>query len=476
MLGAVGLTLLPYIGPELGPLIFLAMFFGAWYGGIGPGLLATLLFEAILVGLRLHAGELVDAKFLRDLLLIFFLGASFTLLMESLHAARRRAEASRQWLSAVLTSIGDAVIATDDGGRVLFVNPVAELLCGWPAAEAVSRPLGDVLRIVDERTRGAVESPAVRVLAEGAIVGLANRSVLISRDGTERPIDDSGAPIRSPDGQVDGVVLVFRDVTERRRIETRISEEARRKDEFLAMLAHELRNPLAAISNATQLLVRPEAHDVHGWSREVIERQVRQLTRLVDDLLDISRISRGKIRLNLQSVDLAAVIRAAVQVIRPMVDDRGHDLRLSVADEPFEVEADPMRLEQVIVNLLNNAAKYTQPGGRIELELGREQGQAVIRVSDTGIGIGPELLPHVFDMFTQGDRALTRAEGGLGIGLTMVQKLVGMHGGRVDVKSGGHGLGSEFTVHLPARTGPAITLSALVSPEPARLVSPGEAT
>jgi PAS domain S-box-containing protein len=451
MLTVFALTQIPVIGPRLAPVVFLAIFFSAWYGGIGPGLFATLLFEGIIVGLRWYAGMPATSKFIQDLILVFFLGAVYTILLELLHVARRRAEASRQWLSAVLSSIGDAVIATDTRGRVLFINPVASTLCAWAADEATGRPLEEVFHIINERTRQPVESPAARVLAEGMIVGLANHTILIGRDGTERPIDDSGAPIRGPDGHMEGLVLVFRDVTERRRAEARLAEEARRKDEFLAMLAHELRNPLAAISNSVQLLVRPDAEEFHPWAREVTSRQVRQLTRLVDDLLDVSRISLGKVQLRPQRVDLAAAARSAAEVVRPLIDERGHELRLAIPPGSIELEADPARLEQVIVNLLNNAAKYTGPGGRIELEVSREPGEAVIRVSDTGVGIGPELLPLVFDLFTQGDRTLTRSEGGLGIGLTMVQKLVDLHGGRVEAHSEGPGRGSTFTVRLPAR-------------------------
>ena len=304
------------------------------------------------------------------------------------------------------------MIATDDRGRVLLMNSVAESLCGWSGAEAAGRPLDEVFRIVNEQTRATVESPARRVLGEGVVVGLAKHTLLIARDGTERPIDDSGAPIRGTGGGVDGVVLVFRDVTERRRAEDRIAEEGRRKDEFLAMLAHELRNPLAAIANAVQLLMHPEAEGVQEWCREVIERQVRQLTRLVDDLLDISRISRGKIHLRQQQVELSTIIRSAAQAVRPLIDERGHELRLSLAPGPIELEADPVRLEQVLVNLFNNAAKYTEPGGLIEMEAVQELGHAVIRVTDTGIGIGPDLLPRVFDLFTQGDRSPARSEGG----------------------------------------------------------------
>ncbi len=290
------------IAPGIAPVVFLAIFFSAWYGGIGPGLFATVLFEGIIVAVAIHSGATFTSKTYNDIFIIFFLGAVYTVLLEALHRARRRAEASRQWLSATLSSIGDAVIATDARGRVLLMNPVAGSHCGWEEAEAVGRPLEEVFRIINEQTRQPVESPATRVIAEGTVVGLANHTVLIARDGAERPIDDSGAPIRGPGGEVEGVVLVFRDVTERRRAEARVAEEGRRKDEFLAMLAHELRNPLAAMSNAVQLLAHPGAEDTHDWSLEVIERQVRQLTRLVNDLLDVSRISRGKIQLRSQRV------------------------------------------------------------------------------------------------------------------------------------------------------------------------------
>ena len=172
-------------------------------------------------------------------------------------------------------------------------------------------------------------------------------------------------------------------------------------------------------------------------------------------MLDVSRISRGKIQLRPQRIELAAVIRSAAQAVRPLIEERRHELRLSLAPEPIELEADPARLEQVLVNLFNNAAKYTEPGGRIEMEASRDAGHAVIRVTDTGIGIGPDLLPRVFDLFTQGDQTTSRSEGGLGIGLTMVRKLVELHDGSVSVSSDGPGRGSTFVVRLPARLGPA---------------------
>jgi PAS domain S-box-containing protein len=474
ILAVLLLVRIPVVGEGLGGLIFMAFFVSAWFGGLGPGLLSILLFQGIAIGTLVYARTIITTKTSYDLITILLVGVALCLLVEALHVARRREQAGRQWLSAVLSSIGDAVIATDNHGRVLFMNPVSESLCGWDAADAAGRPLDEVLRIINERTREPVESPAMRVLAEGVSVGLANHTLLVARDGTERPVDDSGAPIRGPEGRVDGVVLVCRDVTERRRVEARVAEEARRKDEFLAILAHELRNPLAAISNAAQLQAHPGAEEFHQWSHEVIERQVRRLTRLVDDLLDVSRIGRGKIQLRPQRIDLAEVLRSAAEAVRPLIDQRGHDLHLTADPERIELEADPFRLEQVLVNLLINAAKYTEPGGRIELAAVGEVTHAVVRVTDTGIGIEPELLPRVFDLFTQGNLALSRSEGGLGIGLTMVQKLIEMHGGSVEASSDGHGRGSVFTVRLPAQTGPAADQPAADRPEPARTVPLGQ--
>ncbi len=236
-----------------------------------------------------------------------------------------------------------------------------------------------------------------------------------------------------------------------REVAARAADEAQRKDEFLAMLGHELRNPLAAIANAAQILEMPEAAEDHPWAREMLRRQVGQLIRLVDDLLDVSRIGRGKIRLDRSRLDLGEVVRAAVDAARPAIETRRHDLCLMIPTDPIEVDADPARLEQVIVNLLNNAAKYTEPGGRIKVEVEAclEANEAMVRVSDSGIGIAPEMLPRVFDLFAQSERAIDRAQGGLGIGLSMVQRLVEMHGGRVEARSDGQERGSTFTVRLP---------------------------
>lgn len=245
-----------------------------------------------------------------------------------------------------------------------------------------------------------------------------------------------------------------------------IREADRRKDEFLAMLAHELRNPLAPISNAVEIMrLRGPEHSELDWARDVIARQVQHLVRLVDDLLDVSRITRGKIRLKLEPIDLAAVVSNAVETSRPLIEGRRHRFVADMPTEAIWVKADPARLAQVLANLLNNAAKYTEEGGSIRISVARDGGQAVVRVRDSGVGIPPEMLAGIFDLFTQVDRTLDRSQGGLGIGLTLVQRLVQMHGGSVEAQSDGPGQGSEFVVRLPMLT--AFQPPRLATPPPA---------
>jgi two-component system CheB/CheR fusion protein len=237
---------------------------------------------------------------------------------------------------------------------------------------------------------------------------------------------------------------------ERMRTTEALREADRRKDEFLALLAHELRNPLAPIRNAAQVLkLIGSENPKEVWAREVIERQSQHLTRLVDDLLDVSRITRGKIRLTREVVTVGAILQRAVESIRPAVDAQRQELVVSLPEEPLRVEGDRVRLVQIVANLLHNAAKYTDEGGRIALSASREDGEVAIRVRDDGIGLREELVEQIFELFRQGDDSLDRAQGGLGIGLTVVRRLVELHGGRVAATSGGPGLGSEFVVHLP---------------------------
>ena len=622
----------------------------------------------------------------------------------------------REWLRVTLASIGDAVVTADAAGLVTFLNATAQSLTGWTQAEAVGSPLEAVFHVYNEETRAPAANSAARALREGVIVGLANHSVLIARDGTERPIEDSAAPIRNAAGDVAGVVLVFRDCTERRRNEratqealeyaeeilatlrepflvldkelrvvranaafyrefqapeeetvgrflyelgngqwdipslrtfleeavpkalavddfevehdfpeigrrsmllnarrfpsggghpnlvllaiedvterrktdsalhdselrfrrlfqtakdgilildttlgtiidanpfmcgllgyqhedflgkelweigvfrdknasreayqeliqkryiryenlplrTKSGEEVevefvsnlyavgdhqvaqcnirdithrirlerqakaqalamadlhRRKDEFLAMLSHELRNPLSPIVNAVYLLrLQGNENLLQQEARGIIERQGGQLTHLIDDLMEVARFTSGKIQLHPLRLNVRNVVDRAIESTRPLIDGRAHRLTVDMPDEPIWLFADPARLEQVMVNLLNNAAKYTDAGGLIDLTVRCDGSAVVLSVRDNGIGIDLVQFPDIFDLFTQATRSLDRAQGGLGIGLSLVQRLVVLHRGTVTARSDGLGRGSEFTVRLPLTLAPA---------------------
>jgi CheY-like chemotaxis protein len=245
------------------------------------------------------------------------------------------------------------------------------------------------------------------------------------------------------------------DITKRKRVEEALQDADRRKDEFLATLAHELRNPLAPIRNALHLMRGPASDgDCHEEERAMAERQVVHLARLVEDLMDVARISRGKIDLRKEVVDLATAVHQAVQTARPMIEERRHRFTVSLPDEPIRLSADPTRIEQVLWNLLTNAAKYTDPGGDIRLSVEPGEGDVVIRVRDNGIGIEPAMLPKLFQMFVQVGEHREHAQGGLGIGLGLVRTLVEMHGGTISAHSEGPGTGSEFVLRLPVLTTP----------------------
>lgn len=483
----------------------------------------------------------------------------------------------RDWLLVTLSCIGDAVITTDIEGCITFLNPVAESLTGW-TQEAVGHSLDGVIRLVNEDTRLPVEIPTVQALSEGRLLKLASHSLLIAKDNSECPVSDSAALIRNDRDEVAGLVLVFRDVSDRRKTERelaqslvyaddiiatlrepfvvldsdlrvktanrsfydafRVSKEEtenrlvydlgngqwdipglrtlldevlsrnqmvhdyevrhtfptlglktmllnarpfppdskypelillavedvsalreradelaeanRHKDEFLATLAHELRNPLAPIRNAVQFLGMEGLTDRDvKTGRDVISRQVNVMVRLIDDLLDVSRISRNKLDIRKQRIFLADVLESAVEASRPLILDGHHELTVSLPDASLELEADAVRLGQVFSNVLNNAAKYTKPGGHIWLTASREGSDAIIKVRDDGIGISHEMLPRIFEIFTQVDNSLERSQGGLGIGLTLVRRLIDLHDGTIEAHSAGLGQGSEFIIRLP---------------------------
>ena len=271
---------------------------------------------------------------------------------------------------------------------------------------------------------------------------------------------DARLPPRPRDerGNLKGFAKVLRDTTDRKHLEMELRRQAeelaeanRRKDEFLAMLSHELRNPLAPVLNSVQVL-RQAPHDpsLVEFAGSLVERQVLHMARLIDDLLDVTRLTHGKVQLRREQIDLSALARRSAESVQSLMCDRKHEFRIKIVDRPLWIEADPVRIDQIIVNLLNNAAEFTEPGGRIELSVEKNDSEGIIRVQDDGVGIVAELLPRVFDLFAQADTSLDRSRGGCGIGLTLVKGLVTMHGGRVDVRSDGKGRGSEFIVRLPA--------------------------
>lgn len=387
----------------------------------------------------------------------------------SINLARRRAEDAlrkqSEWLQVTLSSIGDAVISTDIDGRVTFMNRVAESLTGWSQAEALGRSLSEVFHALNEQNRQPVENPALRALSTGTIGGLANPTILIARDGTEWPIDDSAGPIRTEHGEVTGVVLIFREITERRRLESereqllasaqvaqQEAEQANRlKDEFLATASHELRTPLTAVVGWSRLL-RTGKLDAENSARalEAIERNASLQTKLIDDLLDVSRIITGKLSLDRRPIEMAHVVSDAVNTVRPAADAKNITIETRFDADAGPVLGDANRLQQVVWNLISNAVKFTPKNGRIEVALMRVDSQIEISVCDSGEGINPEFLPYVFDRFRQADGKSTRSHSGLGLGLAIVRQLVELHGGTVYAHSDGPGRGAMFTLRLPA--------------------------
>jgi PAS domain S-box-containing protein len=628
---AVGLRLLmwPIVADRV-PFItlFAAVIFAAWYGGRLPGLLAVFtsaIGAAFFILEPRYSFFISQPEYQIGLALYCALAIGTVLVIDSLTRSLDDANHKRELLRTTLASIGDGVITTDTDGIITRINPVAETLTGWKADEACGSPLESIFKIINEDSRKTVENPVTKSLREGTIVGLANHTLLIAKDGTERPIDDSSAPIKSPQGDVSGAVLVFRDVTEnrkqererklreivlsghnrvlemlvegeplpdvldalcavierqgeqhgliatvllmaedgkrlhsvagqrapaeyalaidgvvigpsvgscgtaafrgeqvivadiatdplwadyrdlalrhgfracwstpimsshgkvlgtfavysntprfptpdelqlvemltrtagiaveRRRDEKTLRDADRRKDEFLATLAHELRNPLAPITNSLELMKRADGNkELIEQSRATMTRQIEQMVRLIDDLLDVSRITSNKLELKKGTVELASIIHHALEACRPHSERAGHKLSVELPAEPIYLHADPMRLAQVFGNLLNNSCKYTKPGGHIRLIAEQDNNEVKVTVKDDGVGIPTDMLPRVFDLFTQVDKSRELSEGGLGIGLSLVKWLVEKHDGSVTAYSDGPGTGSEFVVHLP---------------------------
>jgi PAS domain S-box-containing protein len=357
---------------------------------------------------------------------------------------KRRAEVQSR-LAAIVESSGDAIISKSLDGIVQSWNAAAERMYGYSAEQAIGRSI----LIVIPPERHAEERQNLARLRAGERVEHYD-TVRKTKDGRLIDVSLTVSPIRDAQGKVVGASKMARDITARKAAEKALEDANRYKDEFLAMLAHELRNPLAPISNALQLMRVVDPTSTHAaQARAIMERQLTHLVRLVDDLMEVSRITRGKIELRKEPVLLSTVMLSAVETARPAIEAARHNFRIDMPAETIELEADFVRLAQVISNLLANAAKYTDPGGEISLEASREGDEALVRVRDNGIGIEPGLLPRIFEMFAQLEGSQARSQGGLGIGLALARALVAMHGGRIEARSAGRGKGSEFVVRLP---------------------------
>ncbi len=329
---------------------------------------------------------------------------------------------------------------------VVQANQAIDRILGRPWSEVIGRSFHELMDIPADSEHSAFLKMLQTQHREVFERTLAGRWLHVAVD-----------PVKNQQGIVKGALGIVSDVTDRRGMEEELRRRAeglaaadRRKDEFLAMLAHELRNPLAPILNCLELIRHETATNPHlGELLGIAEHQVRHMSRLLDDLLDVSRFTQGKIQLRKEDLDVSTIVAHAVETATPLVEAKGHQLTVTLPRVPVRLHGDPTRLEQVVANLLNNAAKYSEPGGRITLTADRNGDELVLRVKDTGIGLSPEMQARVFDLFAQADLSLDRTQGGLGIGLTLVRSLVEHHGGSVSVQSPGLGQGSEFTVRLP---------------------------
>jgi PAS domain S-box-containing protein len=363
--------------------------------------------------------------------------------------------ASESRFRLLVEAAPNAMIMVARDGKIGLVNKQVETLFGYAREELLGKPI-EIL--VPRRFRAMHPVYRDRFFAEPKArpMGAGRDLFGLRKDGSEVPIEIGLNPIQTPEGLTTLASII--DITERKRLEEslrqrvgELAEADRNKNEFLAILAHELRGPLSPIRNGLHILRQPNVDgSTIGRVKTLMEQQVRNLARLVDDLLDVARITQGTIRLQKETMDLAGVVDRAVESVRPLIERERHRLLVSLPQEPVHLEADPTRLEQVLVNLLHNAAKFTQTDGHIWLTAQRDNAEIVVFVRDTGIGIAPELLPRVFDMFAQEDRALGCSQSGLGIGLNLVRRLVELHGGSVQARSDGAGKGSEFVVRLPA--------------------------
>jgi PAS domain S-box-containing protein len=449
----------------------------AWYAGLGPGLLLSILLEATTIYFTPIPQDTTVANAYFGYASVFLVLAIVVVLVSGRKKIESRIRQQSELLQVTLSSIGDAVIATDLEGRISFMNPTAEAMTGWTFNDAKDRTINEVFRIANEIDRDQpVKSPFDLVKEKGSVVGLANHTVLISKDGKETPIDDSGAPIRDAGGRIIGVVIVFHDVSENRKTESererllasetkarRDAESANRlKDDFLSTVSHELRTPLNAIIGWSGLLRSGSLPDPGAIENalNVIDRNARAQNKLIDDILDVSSIVSGKMKIDLADVDLVSVLNSALESIEPVAEGKNITITTDYGESRPHVLADKVRLQQVFWNLFSNAVKFTPKSGHVEVSLSVHGSNACVKVSDNGEGIDKNDVIQIFDRFRQLDSSTRRTQGGLGLGLAIVKNLVELHGGRVWAESEGLEQGSTFVVELPVDQTAAVTNTA----------------
>jgi PAS domain S-box-containing protein len=375
--------------------------------------------------------------------------------LEAAHDRGRELQRQKDLLRVTLSSIGDCVIVTDEEGRINFMNRVAENVTGWTFAEARSRPAGEIFHILNEQSREPVASPVEKVMRDGAVVGLANHTLLVRKDGSEVPIDDSGAPIRDEDGKLRGVVLVFRDFSEHRRNEKDLrtaKEEAetanKAKDRFLAMLSHELRTPLTPVLATLNLWEASEdIPPILQDDVQMLRRSVELEARIIDDLLDLTRVARGMLSFSPENTDVHGLIEFLMGISQSELQEKQLKLVLRLEAKQHHIHTDAARLQQVLWNILRNAIKFTDSKGEITLAtFNSEDGKISIAVSDTGIGMTRETISRLFRPFEQADSTRSSRYGGLGLGMAISSALVELLDGTLVAQSAGLGRGSIFTV------------------------------
>jgi len=344
----------------------------------------------------------------------------------------------------LLDSTAEAIFGLGPDGTCTFVNPACVRMLGYASAEDL---IGRHIHPLIHPTHQAEDCPIYSVLYTGKGTHSDEEQVWRA-NGTNFISEYWSYPIRRG-GQIAGVVVTFLDITDRKRAEEEIRTAARRREEFLAMLSHELRNPLAAVVSAIKVMQTNGKPDAVEKARLIVERQSRHMARLLDDLLDVSRITRGGIELRKEDMDLAGVIGFAIEAITPVLEERNARVITDISDEVLSVRGDSARIQQVVMNLLSNSARYSPPGKPIQLSAAVEEESVVLRVKDEGRGISPAMLSEIFELFVQNEQGLERSSGGLGIGLTLVRQIVELHGGTVKAYSDGPGTGSEFVVRLP---------------------------